>query len=176
MKLRSLRFKKPIQRTVVTLFVLAGGIVGLGFVPGRVDGVYLGPSCMCDCSNYTVLRDGRMTLYSTGHTPAQLFARYEFAEDGTCSIYHLPFLHGEAEELIYRIKPRLVFSILEDVDDEKSEWIWRWPSSASVKRLIREQEVEYANMPTPNLIRKTYYDHAFRVTRVEDQVVGNTAR
>ena len=69
------RIRKYGARAALTLIALSGIIVGLGFAPGSAEGVYSAPQCMCDCSNYTVLRDGRIVMYSKRHTPANLIGR-----------------------------------------------------------------------------------------------------
>ena len=161
--------KKYAIRATIVLLSLTGIIVGLGFVPGSLEGAYAGPQCMCDCFNVTLVRDGRIVLYSSVHTPATFLGRYETSEDGSGEVYIAALKAGEPDSFAFRIRPRLWFAILENVDEGTSERIWKRPMTAGVERLIREQEIKVMTIPNEKEILSTYYDHRFQQLRVESQ-------
>jgi hypothetical protein len=163
--------KKYALRPTIALLALSGIIVGLGFVPGSLVGAYAGPPCMCDCFNVTLIRDGRIVLYSSVHTPATLLGRYELSEDGSAEVHMAALRPDEPESLVFRIRPKFWFSILENVDDGTSEWIWKRPMSAGVERLIREQEIKVVTIPNEKEILSTFYDHRFQKLRVESKPI-----
>ena len=169
--MRMPRLKRPPLQALGLLCLATAVIVGLGLVPGRLDGIYAGPACFCDCSNYTVLKDGRVIMYSTGHSPAGYLGTYEVSNNGAAGLYLPPFHQGEGQELAFRLKPKLFFLILEDPDNGETEWMWRRPATTSVRRLIRDEEIKAIQMASRNVMRTTYYDHNFRVIRVEDKEV-----
>jgi hypothetical protein len=165
------RYKKYAIRAVITLAISSSVIVILGLLPGTAEGVYYGPQCMCECTNYTILRDGRIILYSTGHSPASIIGRYEIAEDGAVNIFMPTLMTDEKEELNFRMRPRLLYSMIQNVESGATDWMCKRPSTSNVKRMIKEQEITAVTIPNQHEIVTTFYDHNFKQIRVEKKPI-----
>lgn len=155
------------------LAVLTVVFIGVGMLPGRVEGVYAGRiyQCACDSFNFMQLRDGQVVVYSSNHAPAELFGRYEVRDDGGVDFYMTPLRTGEPEKVAYHATPRLWFSRFDGFDDGSIMWLLKRPQIGKVAKIIREQEVEQVTMPTDDLMVRTTYDSSLTVLRVEKKAI-----
>lgn len=163
-------------RVVVSLLILVTLLVGIGMLPGKVEGVYAGGKifqCACDSYNFMKFENGRVVIYSSAHPPAQLFGRYERMDDGSVTIYMAPLWEDETEEASYRASPGLWITRFYgfDEEDEKSTWIWKRPQLGNIRRTIQDQEISQTTIPEETTMVTTYYNSRFEKLRQEEKTI-----
>jgi len=156
-----------IRRGLVAVAVGVGVFFAVAFLPGSIEGNYLGTiDCMCDSVNFVRYTDGRLIVYSSNHPPAVHFGRYEEGPDGSIDVFSLPWMPDESEQQLYRAYPRLLVTKFVRVDDGAVFWLWKRPSLGKMKRAIDNHEIEYA-MIHEDRIERTFYNNQFEVLRRE---------
>jgi len=149
--------------------VLALLFVGIGMLPGDIEGIYpgMGPQCMCDSVNFMQFRDGKVISYSSEHPPADLFGRYEIYADGSVAVFKSPYKEGESEERIFTATPRLWFTRFRSADGATKDWQWKSPAFGTVKTTIRDQEVSSLMIKKDRTVVTTFYNSALAEIRTE---------
>ena len=149
--------------------VLALLLLGIGMLPGSIEGVYkgMGTECMCDSVNFMQFRDGKVIMYGSGHPPADIFGRYESNADGSVAVYMLPYKDGESEELIFSATPRLWFTRFRSADGASGEWYRKSRVFGTVETIIRDQEVSSSMIMGDRTVVKTFYNSALEKVRTE---------
>jgi hypothetical protein len=149
--------------------VLALLFVGIGMLPGDIEGIYrgMGTQCMCDSVNFIQFRDGKMIMFSSAHPPAVLFGRYETNADGSVAVYMSPDKEGESEKRIFTATPRLWFTRFKSANDASEDWQWKSPVFGTVKTTIRDQEVSSSMIKRDRTVVMTIFNSGLKEIRTE---------
>lgn len=168
MKVFSLIRRVTLVRVVLGLLILGGGFVGIGMLPGSVEGNYrgLGMRCLCDSVGFWQFRNGKILSYGSEHPPGDLIGRYEVLLDGSVDTYFMASMEGEEEEFLGRAYPRLWFTRFEGAD-QGSEWLFKSPKIGAVRETIESHEVISTRILEGRVVEKTYYDAALKPVKRE---------
>ena len=165
-----------LTRAAVTLVILGIAFVGIGMLPGKVEGVYAGGKifqCACDSYNFMKFQDGRVIIYSSAHPPAELFGRYELLDDGSIAISMTPLWEDDPEEVSFRARPGLWITRFYGFDDEQepSTWIWKRPQIGKISRIIQDQEISQTGISEETTMVTTYYNSRLEELRQERKAI-----
>ena len=141
--------------------LIAALLLGIGLLPGRVEGIYAGRIFQCACGSFNFMRleNGRVIVYSSEHPPGELFGRYETGDDGTVHIYMTPLRASEAETLSFKATPHLWITRFHDFsEDDSSIWQIKRPRMGTVRKVIDEQEISLTTIPDESSMVTTYYN------------------
>lgn len=167
-----MKIRKAIRvllRVTLGCVVLSLLFVGIGMLPGDIEGIYrgMGTRCMCDSVNFMQFRDGKVIMFSSAHPPADLFGRYETKADGSVAVFMSPYKEGESEERIFTATPRLWFTRFRSADGATEDWQLKSPAFGTVKTTIRDQEVSSSILKRDRTVVKTIYNSALKEIRTE---------
>ena|GEM_PF-1762538 len=170
--LPEMKMRKTIRLLLRVAFgcaVLTILFVGIGMLPGDIEGIYrgMGTRCMCDSVNFMQFRDGKVIMFSSAHPPADLFGRYETKADGSVAVFMSPYKEGESEERIFTATPRLWFTRFKSADGATEEWQLKAPAYGTVKTTIRDQEISSSILKRDRTVVKTIYDSELKEIRTE---------
>lgn len=163
------RVFKVLLRVSIGLGVLALLVVGIGMLPGKIEGAYqdLGQQCMCDSVNFMQFRDGKVILYRSNHPPANLIGRYVSSADGSVSVYLSSNREGEPETFLLTASPRLWATKFFGMDGDKVEWHRKKAVSGIMATTIRDHEIVSIMIQDDRSVLKTFYDSDLKEIRVE---------
>lgn len=182
MPLISSNWPRFVQRTVrylLGLLILAGLLLGIGMLPGKIEGVYDSGrifQCGCGCTEFIRFENGQLFIHSSRHAPAQLFGRYETTKDGSVAIYMAPFRFDSPEKVSFTATPRLWFTHFHLDGAGTSSWHKKRPRIGRLRTLIEDQEISFTTLPNETTMVTTYYNSEMEEIRKESKAIKHGSK
>jgi hypothetical protein len=167
MKLR--KSIRVLLRVACLCLLIALLFVGIGMLPGNIEGIYrgMGMRCMCNGVAFMQVRNGNVIMFNSAHAPAELYGRYETNSNGSVAFFMSPYQEGQSEKRTLTAYPRLWFTRFETADGPSWDWYWKSPVFGAVKKTIKDQEISSAMIKRDHTVVKTIFNSELKEIRTE---------